>query len=162
MNGRHGHTGHHVLDFRARLGLVKGLRDLRVAPTALRAADALDEPSGEHRPWQLRDGPADPRSLPHRARFDETKGSAPLMNTTSITPSIEVTIGRQTRLYYLYITTAPAALDAPATMTLCTATLADLAGLALDEIAFDTCRARTPTRLILVDTTERSYQRRRS
>lgn len=84
------------------------------------------------------------------------------MNTTSITPSIEVTIGRQTRLYYLYITTAPAALDAPATMTLCTATLADLAGLALDEIAFDTCRARTPTRLILVDTTERSYQRRRS
>lgn len=46
-------------------------------------------------------------------------------------------------------------------MTLCAATLADLAGLAFDEIAFDTCRARTKARLILVDTTERSCQRRR-
>jgi hypothetical protein len=85
-----------------------------------------------------------------------------LMNTTSITPSIGVTIGRQTRLYYAYITTAPAALDAPSTVTLCTATLVDLAGLALDEIAFDACRARTTARLILVDATERSHQRRRS
>ena len=83
------------------------------------------------------------------------------MDTTSITPSIGVTIGRLTRLYYAYITAAPAALDAPSTMTLCAATLADLAGLAFDEIAFDTCRARTKARLILVDTTERSCQRRR-
>jgi hypothetical protein len=84
------------------------------------------------------------------------------MNITSITPSIGVTIGRQTRLYYAYITTAPAALDAPATMTLCIATLADLMGLALDEVAFDTCRARTSARLILVDATERSCQLRRT
>jgi hypothetical protein len=84
------------------------------------------------------------------------------MNTTSITRIIGVTIGRLTRLYYAYITTAPAALDAPATMTLCTATLADLAGLAFDDIAFDTCRSKTTARLILVDTTERSCQQRRS
>jgi hypothetical protein len=84
------------------------------------------------------------------------------MNMTSITPSIGVTIGRQTRLYYAYITTAPAALDAPSTVTLCTAALVDLAGLALDEMAFDAGRARTTARLILVDATERSHQRRRS
>ena len=83
------------------------------------------------------------------------------MNPTSITPSIGVTIGRHTRLYFAYITTAPAALDAPSTMTLYTAPLADVSGLALDEIAFDSCRARTKARLILVDATERSWQKRR-
>jgi hypothetical protein len=83
------------------------------------------------------------------------------MNATSITPSIGVTIGRHTRLYYLYLTTAPAALDAPSTMTLSTAPLADLLELALDEMAFDPYRARTEARLILVDTTERSHQTRR-
>lgn len=52
------------------------------------------------------------------------------MISTSITPSIGVTIGRQTRLYYAYITTAPAALDAPSTMTLYASTLADVSGYA--------------------------------
>ena len=83
------------------------------------------------------------------------------MNTTSITPWIGVTIGRDTRLFYGYITTAPAALDAPATITLSTATLVDQSELALDEVVFDSCRARTKARLILVDATERSHQRRR-
>jgi hypothetical protein len=92
----------------------------------------------------------------------DTKGRIRIMNTTSITPSIGVTIGRLTRLYYLYITTAPAAVDAPSTVTICAAPLVDLAGLALDEIVFDSCRARTTARLILVDTTERSCQRRRT
>jgi hypothetical protein len=83
------------------------------------------------------------------------------MNTTSITRSIGVTIGRLTCLYYAYISTAPAALDAPSTMTLYTAPLADVSGLACDEIVFDTCQARTKARLILVDATERSWQKRR-
>jgi hypothetical protein len=83
------------------------------------------------------------------------------MNITSITPSIGVTIGRHTRLYYAYITTAPAAVDAPSTLTLYTAPLADVSGLACDELVFDTCRARTRARLILVDSTERSWQKRR-
>ena len=75
------------------------------------------------------------------------------MHITSITPSIGVTIGRHTRLYFAYITTAPAALDAPSTMTLHAAPLADVSGLALDEVVFDACRARTTARLILVDAT---------
>ena len=83
------------------------------------------------------------------------------MPATTITPSIGVTIGRHTRLYYAYITTAPANLDAPSTMTLYTATLADVAGLACDEIRFDTCRAKTTARLVLVDATELGWQRRR-
>jgi hypothetical protein len=83
------------------------------------------------------------------------------MHTTSITPSIGVTIGRQTRLYYAYITTAPAALDAPSTMTLYAAVLADVSGLACDEVQFDTLRAQTPSRLVLVDATELAWQRRR-
>lgn len=83
------------------------------------------------------------------------------MRTTSITPSIGVTIGRQTRLYYAYITTAPAALDAPSTMTLCTACLADVSGFALDQVTFDSLRARTSARLVLVNATELAWQRRR-
>ena len=83
------------------------------------------------------------------------------MNTTSITPWIGVTIGRDTRLFYGYITTAPAALDAPATITLSIAPLTDQSELALDECVFDACRAKTPARLILVDATERSHQTRR-
>jgi hypothetical protein len=83
------------------------------------------------------------------------------MDTTSITPSIGVTIGRQTRLYYAYITTAPAALDAPCTMTLYAATLADVSGLATDQIAFDLYRAKTTARLVLVDATELAWQKRR-
>ncbi|MEZ5420283.1 MAG: hypothetical protein R2708_23495 [Vicinamibacterales bacterium] len=59
------------------------------------------------------------------------------MSDTSITPSIEVTIGRQTRLYHAFITTAPAALDAPSTVTLYTGPLKDIAGLAADDIALD-------------------------
>jgi hypothetical protein len=83
------------------------------------------------------------------------------MRIVSITPSIGVTIGRQTRLYYAYITTAPVALDAPSTMTLHAATLADLAELAYDEFQCDSQRARTAARLILVDSTELAWQRRR-
>ena len=36
----------------------------------------------------------------------------------SLTPSITVTIGRHTRLYFAFVTTAPAELDSPATITL--------------------------------------------
>jgi hypothetical protein len=93
--------------------------------------------------------------------LDSKEGKDTIMNATSITPSIGVTIGRHTRLYYLYITTASAARDAPSTMTLCTAPLADVSGLACDEIVFDTCRARTKARLILVGAIERSWQKRR-
>ena len=48
------------------------------------------------------------------------------MHAPRITPSIEVTIGRETRLYHAFITTAPATFDAPATVTLHTAPLSDV------------------------------------
>ena len=40
------------------------------------------------------------------------------MRQRRYTPSITVTIGRHTRLYFAFVTTAPAELDSPATMTL--------------------------------------------
>jgi hypothetical protein len=83
------------------------------------------------------------------------------MSDTSFTPSIAVTIDRQTRSYQAFITTAPAVLDAPSTLTLYAGPLKEIVGLAIDEVAFDAARATTPTRLVLVDTTEVGGQRSR-
>ena len=83
------------------------------------------------------------------------------MRQLSITPNITVTIGRHTRIYYAFVTTAPIDLDAPATMTLYTATFADVAGFAADPITHDRDRARTPARLVLVDAIELAWQRAR-
>ena len=81
------------------------------------------------------------------------------MSDTSITPSIEVTIGRQTRLYHAFITTAPAVLDAPSTLTLYAGPLKDIAGLAVDDHDFDAAKPATPSRLVLIDATELGWQR---
>jgi hypothetical protein len=75
------------------------------------------------------------------------------------TPSIEVTVGRETRLYHAFITTAPIASDAPATVTLHTASLAEMSGMAADDVALDPARAKVSARLVLVDATELSWQR---
>src|SRR4029453_18354505 len=83
------------------------------------------------------------------------------MNASTITPSIEVTIGRETRLYHAYITTAPIGLDAPATVTLHTATLADVYGMAADPVAVNVDCAKTQARLILVETPQKEWQRAR-
>ena len=83
------------------------------------------------------------------------------MRQLSITPSITVTIGRHTRIYYAFVTSAPINLDAPATMTLHAATFADVAGFAADPITHDRDRARTPARLVLVDAIELAWQRAR-
>jgi hypothetical protein len=83
------------------------------------------------------------------------------MSDRSITPSIEVTIGGQTRLYHAFITTAPASLDAPSTLTLYAGPLSDVVGLANDPPALDLARAKAPSRLILIDTTELAWQRAR-
>jgi hypothetical protein len=79
----------------------------------------------------------------------------------SITPSIVVRIGRQSRLYYAFITSAPRRLDAPSTMTLYTSTLSDVAVFAADEIAVDGARARTCARLVLIESNEFAWQRAR-
>ena len=83
------------------------------------------------------------------------------MRQLSITPSVTVTIGRHTRLYFAFVTTAPANLDSPATMTLHAGTFADIAGFAADAVAYDEIRARTPARLVLVDALELAWQRAR-
>ena len=83
------------------------------------------------------------------------------MRHLSITPSVSVTIGRQTRLYFAFVTTAPAELDSPATMTLHAGTFADVAGFAADAIAHDEIRGRAPGRLVLVDAMELAWQRAR-
>src|SRR5689334_11451910 len=45
----------------------------------------------------------------------ERKETQPMLDR-SLTPSITVTIGRDTRLYFAFITTAPTELDSPATI----------------------------------------------
>lgn len=81
------------------------------------------------------------------------------MRQLSITPSITVTIGRHTRQYFAFVTTAPASLDSPATVTLHAGPFADVVGLAADPITHDESRARIPARLVLVDAMELAWQR---
>ena len=54
------------------------------------------------------------------------------MTERSLTPNITVTIGHHTRIYFAFVTTAPAELDSPATVTLHAATFADVAGFAAE------------------------------
>ena len=83
------------------------------------------------------------------------------MRELSITPSITVTIGRHTRLYFAFVTTAPVALDSPGTLTLHESTFADVVGFAADPITHDELRGRAPARLVLVDSIELAWQRAR-
>jgi hypothetical protein len=88
------------------------------------------------------------------------KGEAP-MRQLSITPSITVTIGRHTRLYFAFVTTAPVELDCPSTMTLHASTFSDVVGFAADPITHDELRGRTPARLVLVEAMELAWQQAR-
>jgi hypothetical protein len=81
------------------------------------------------------------------------------MRQLSITPSITVAIGRETRLYHAYVTTAPLALDSPNTITLDEGPFSEVIGLARDPIAHDEIRGRMPARLVLVDETQHTEQR---
>ena len=83
------------------------------------------------------------------------------MRQLSITPSITVTIGHHTRLYFAFVTTAPARLDAPSTMTLYVATFADVSGFAAEPVSHDAVRAKTAARLVLVDAGALAWQRAR-
>jgi len=75
--------------------------------------------------------------------------------------SIVVTIGGQSRRYEAFVTSAPARLDAPSTMTLYASTLGDVAMFAANDVALDPTSARSGARLILVDATELTWQRAR-
>jgi len=73
-------------------------------------------------------------------------------------PSITVTIGHETRIYFAYVTTAPPALDSPATVTLYEGPFSDVVGLAADPVTHDEFRGRMPARLVLVDAMQRAWQ----
>src|SRR5439155_6887002 len=81
------------------------------------------------------------------------------MRQLSITPSITVTIGRHTRQYFAFVTTAPPELDSPATVTLHEGPFSDVVGLAADSVTHNELRARTPARLVLIEARELAWQR---
>ena len=83
------------------------------------------------------------------------------MTERSLTPNITVTIGHHTRIYFAFVTTAPAELDSPATVTLHAAPFADVAGFAAEPLTVDGTRGRAPARLVLVDAMELAWQRAR-
>ena len=86
------------------------------------------------------------------------------MRDFATTPSIDITIGRQTRLYHAFVTTAPSALDSPSTVTLYTSTLIDLAGFAaadIDHVIATTGSGHARARLVLVDASELAWHRAR-
>lgn len=83
------------------------------------------------------------------------------MNAHPHTPTIEFAIGREVRLYHAYVTTAPTKLDAPATLTLYAAPLADVSGMAAAPIAVGATHAKAPARLVLVDRSEFEWQQAR-
>jgi hypothetical protein len=94
------------------------------------------------------------------AAGDLEEGRTP-MTERSLTPNITVTIGHHTRIYFAFVTTAPAELDSPATVTLHAAPFADVAGFAAEPLTVDGTRGRAPARLVLVDAMELAWQRAR-
>lgn len=88
----------------------------------------------------------------------ERKETQPMLDR-SLTPSITVTIGRYTRLYFAFITTAPADLDSPATITLHAGNLSEVSGFAAEPLTLDPGRANSAARLVLVDAMELAWQR---
>ena len=75
------------------------------------------------------------------------------------TPNISVTIGRHTRQYFAYVTTAPAALDSPATLTLQHGPVREVITMAADPFPNEGLERRTTARLVLVDAMELAWQR---
>ena len=80
------------------------------------------------------------------------------MRQLSITPRLTVTIGRQTRIYLAFVTSAPAELDSPATVTLDATTFSEVVGVAADPVTDDEVRGQGTGRLVFVDATELAWQ----
>ena len=83
------------------------------------------------------------------------------MRELSPTPSIEVTIGGQIRIYHAFVTTAAPTLDGPSTMTLHASTLSDVCGFAADPIVHDAAISKMPARLVLIETRELAWHKAR-
>jgi len=81
------------------------------------------------------------------------------MRTDTLTPTINVDIGGQTRIYQAFVTTARPPLDGPSTLTLHTSNFADVAGFAANPIPFNAEFGRKAARIVLVDSTELAWHR---
>ena len=81
------------------------------------------------------------------------------MRQMSVTPSISVTVGNHTRVYFAFVTTAPVDLDSPATVTLHVSTFSDVVGFAADPITVDADQGRRTGRLVLIEAMELAWQR---
>jgi hypothetical protein len=99
------------------------------------------------------------RHLSKRRGISENEEGRTPTTERSLTPNITVTIGHHTRIYFAFVTTAPAELDSPATVTLHAAPFADVAGFAAEPLTVDGTRGRAPARLVLVDAMELAWQR---
>src|SRR5215208_3456967 len=77
------------------------------------------------------------RHLSKRRGISKTEKRRTPMIERSLTPNITVTIGHHTRIYFAFVTTAPAELDSPATVTLHAAAFADVAGFAAEPVTLD-------------------------
>jgi hypothetical protein len=76
------------------------------------------------------------------------------------TPSaVDVTIDGETRIYQAFVTTAPAALDRPSTVTLEESSFARVAHLAADPIPFDATLRDKPARLVLITEVDAKVQK---
>jgi len=80
------------------------------------------------------------------------------MEHLSTTPSVSVTIGRHTRQYFAFVTTAPDVLDSPATLTLQHGPFREVIAFAGAPMPPESMR-RTTARLVLVDAMELAWQR---
>jgi hypothetical protein len=77
-----------------------------------------------------------------------TKGGLAMFDRTP--SAVDVTIGGETRIYEAFVTTAPATLDRPTTVTLSESSFADVAGWTADPIPFDSTLGGMPARLVLI------------
>jgi integrase len=87
------------------------------------------------------------------------RDNAQCLAITGATRHLDRPPGHHTRIYFAFVTTAPTGLDSPATVTLHTAPLADVAFFAAGPMVFDTSRDPVPARLVLVDAMELAWQR---
>ena len=136
-------------DCRATLSPVK---PLRFASTPF-GAGGLDRASG---PPRL--GNYVMAGILHHDSSNSNRQKGGFMNAQRHTPSIEIAIGRELRLYHAYVTTAPPRLDAPATLTVREAPLWDVLWMAAAFIVLDAERAKQPGRLVLVDDSQFDWQ----
>jgi hypothetical protein len=155
MKARSEHEGEpSILDDRARLAAVKTPHAVR---PRRRRADGLDGAEDEPRTAAIDGCPRPWRQAVVLARL--RAHDAP--QRVSGAPSIVVNIGHETRIFHAFVTSAPAAFDAPATLTLYASTSSDLAGFVADDAAFAAGEAQSAARLVLVDALELTWQRAR-